>query len=276
LLGAVFGALSGALAERESLHLPRRPRLADWGEYAASVYCAECFSGDGRRAEELFLKDWGEVVRVQNQGTLDGSPVAQAILSFMESRHEWRGLASDLHAKLEVEADEMSIDVKREKMWPKSPLWLGRRIREVQPLLTAMGVGVAIGSNGKTGTEITLTRAPGGGGPGGGSKEGATTTITTTENPPRESASGEGGSKGSNSGYSYTSLSRKPEENPANPGKNSAKTDTGRELPTNTTSTTSTTTDTKTPLTAEQVERYERLVDEGMKPEWAREVVGGE
>jgi hypothetical protein len=240
LLGAVFDALSGALAERDALRLSRRPRLADWGEYAAAVYRAMRFSEDGQQAEQLFLKDWGEVVRVQNQGTLDGSPVAQAILSFMESRHEWTGLASDLHAKLEVEAEEMSIDVKREKMWPKSALWLGRRIREVQPLLTAMGVGVAIGSNGKTGTEITLTRVPAGGGPGGGSKEGATTTITTTENPAEESASEDGGSRGSNSGYPYTSLSQPREEKAANQGKNSTKADTGRELPTNTTSTTST------------------------------------
>jgi hypothetical protein len=40
------------------------------------------------------------VVKVQNQATLDGSPVAQAIIKFMEDKDEYTGTSSDLHKKL--------------------------------------------------------------------------------------------------------------------------------------------------------------------------------
>jgi hypothetical protein len=38
LLGALFDVLSKAIARKPSVKVSRRPRLADWGEYAASVY----------------------------------------------------------------------------------------------------------------------------------------------------------------------------------------------------------------------------------------------
>ncbi len=151
LLGAAFDALAGALQARETLRLSRRPRLADWGEYAASVYEALGWGS------ERFLKDWAQVVKVQNQGTLDGSPVAQAVLSFMESRSRYAGLASTLHAKLEAQAEELNINVKLDKAWPKSPRWLWRRMKEVLPLLTAMGVS-AHQEHTEMGSEIVLEK----------------------------------------------------------------------------------------------------------------------
>jgi hypothetical protein len=77
LLGALFDVLSQAIAGKPSLKLSRRPRLADWGEYAAAVYEVMGWGA------ETFLTDWDEVVKVQNQATLDGSPVAQAIIKFI-------------------------------------------------------------------------------------------------------------------------------------------------------------------------------------------------
>src|ERR687894_1769509 len=83
LLGAFFGVLSQAIAIKPSLKLSRRPRLADCGEHAASVSEAMGWGA------ETFIKDWDEVVKVQNRATLDGSPVAQAIIKFMENKEEY-------------------------------------------------------------------------------------------------------------------------------------------------------------------------------------------
>lgn len=149
LLGAIFDALAQTLKVKATLQLDRRPRLADWGEYAASAYRVFGWS------ERQFFEDWGEVVKVQNQDTLGGSPVAQAILRFMEGRTRWTGHASDLHARLEVEAGELNINTKREKAWPKSPNWLWRRVREVLPMLVAFGIQ-ADQYHGETGSVITL------------------------------------------------------------------------------------------------------------------------
>ena len=60
-------------------------------------------------------------------------------MSSMERRNEWTGPASDLHAKLEAEAEKLSINIKRDKTWPKSPGWLRPRMREVLPPLTVIG-----------------------------------------------------------------------------------------------------------------------------------------
>jgi hypothetical protein len=153
LLGALFDILSKAIALKPSLKLSRRPRLADWGEYAAAVYEVMGWSA------ETFLKDWDEVVQVQNQATLDGSPVAQAIIKFMEDKDEYTATSSKLHSKLKVVAATLGVDVERDKAWPKSARWLWRRIKEVLPLLVAAGIEAERAED-RSGTKITLRKSP--------------------------------------------------------------------------------------------------------------------
>lgn len=134
LLGALLDTLGKAIALKPSVQLSRRPRLADWGEYAATVY--EVLGWGAER----FLKDWDEVVKAQNQGALDGSPVAQAIIKLMETHEEVSLTSSKIHAKLKQIAEEQGVDVARDKAWPKSARWLWRRIKEVLPLLVAANI----------------------------------------------------------------------------------------------------------------------------------------
>jgi len=109
LLGALFDVLSKEIALKPSIKLSRRPRLSDWGEYAAAVYEVMGWGA------ETFLKDWDEVVKVQNQATLDGSPVAQAVIKFMEDKDEYIGTSSELHGKLEGVAESLGVSVVRDK-----------------------------------------------------------------------------------------------------------------------------------------------------------------
>jgi hypothetical protein len=153
LLGALFDTLSKAIALKASLKLSRRPRLADWGEYAACVYEVMGWGA------ETFLEDWDDVVKGQNQATLDGSPVAQAIIKFMENREEYTATSSELHSKLEVAAEQLGVDVDRDKAWPKSARWLWRRIKEVLPLLVAAGIEASRGRD-ESAKQITLRENP--------------------------------------------------------------------------------------------------------------------
>jgi hypothetical protein len=134
LLGVLFDILSKAIALKPSIKLSRRPRLADWVEYAATVYEVLGWGA------ETFLMDWDDVVRTQNQATLDGSPVAQAIIKFMEDKEEYNATSSEMHSKLKVVAAQLGVDVERDKAWPKSARWLWRRIKEMLPLLVAAGI----------------------------------------------------------------------------------------------------------------------------------------
>jgi hypothetical protein len=153
LLGGLFHVLTQAIALKPSPRLSQRPRLADWGEYAAAVYEVMGWGA------ETFLKDWDEVVKVQNQATLDGSPVAQAIIKFMKAKDEYVGTSSELHGKLKVEAATLGVAVERDKAWPKSAGWLWRRIKEVLPLLVAAGIE-AHRAEDRFGSKITLRKSP--------------------------------------------------------------------------------------------------------------------
>src|SRR5215207_2016160 len=153
LLGALLDVLAKAIARKPSLELSRRPRLADWGEYAASVYEVMGWGA------ETFLRDWDEVVRVQNQATLDGSPVAQAIIKFMEDKEEYVATSSEMHGKLKVAAAQLGVHVEKDKAWPKSARWLWRRINEVLPLLVAAGIEAGRGRD-ESAKQIALRRFP--------------------------------------------------------------------------------------------------------------------
>jgi hypothetical protein len=107
-----------------------------------------------------FLKDWGEVVEVQEQATLEGSPVAQAILLFMVEHPEesYEGTATELHEKLTVVARKSGVDVFSDKAWPSSSRWLWRRMKVVLPLLASRGI-VAQRIEDRAGTIIRLSKA---------------------------------------------------------------------------------------------------------------------
>ena len=176
------------IALKPSIKLSRRPRLADWGEYAAAVYEVMGWGA------EMFLKDWDEVVRVQNQATLDGSPVAQAIIKFMEDEVEYTATSSEMHSKLKVVAAQLGVDVERDKAWPKSARWLWRRIKEVLPLLVAAGIEVNR-SRDESANQITLRRFPTNDGSDGSGDESRTdkgeTHANTAQDDGRSNGSGD-------------------------------------------------------------------------------------
>jgi len=131
-LGALATLLSRAVALEPAVQLRRKPRLASWGRWAAAVYAAMGWGA------EQFERDWALVIERQQAAAIDGSPVAQAVLRFMAERHHWRGTASELLAALEPVALELNLA--RARGWPKSPVWLSRRLRELRPVLLDRGL----------------------------------------------------------------------------------------------------------------------------------------
>jgi hypothetical protein len=201
LLGALFSVLSKAIALKPSIKLSRRPRLADLGEYAAAVYEVMGWGA------ERFLEDWDEVVKVQNQATLDGSPVAQAIIKFMEDKEEYTGTASDLHKKLEAVAEDLGVSIVRDKAWPKSARWLWRRIKEVLPLLVTAGVG-ATRERPDTGTVIALRKVP--------KNDASNASTGETGSGKGETAGNKGITNASSNARDESNASANASENPAN------------------------------------------------------------
>jgi hypothetical protein len=155
VLGAIFDALSRVLKERPGVKLDRRPRLADWGYYAAAAY--EVFGWGSKR----FEADWKAVVDAQNRETREGSALAQAIFEIMEVHDYYSATADKLLEALETEAEKLKIDTRRDKKWPNAPSWVYRRIKEVLPLLNADSVYAERGRD-KKAREIVLYKGNGG------------------------------------------------------------------------------------------------------------------
>jgi len=250
LLGALFDTLSRAIALKPSIELSRRPRLADWGEYAAAVYEVMGWGA------ETFLRDWDEVVRTQNQATLDGSPVAQAIIKFMEDKEEYSATSSEMHSKLKVTAAQLGVDVDRDKAWPKSARWLWRRIKEVLSLLVAAGIEASRGRD-ESAKQITLRKIPTNDGSDGSRRKSRTDKGQTHAN----TAEDDGRSNGSGGANGMPNGSEKPHSDEASA--NTADTanrygDFSEEA-----------------YTPEQAQRIREWVEGGMKEKFAREEVLG-
>ena len=248
LLGAAFDVLCKAIARKSSLRLSRRLRLADWGEYAAAVYEV---MGWG---PETFLKDWDEVVRVQNQATLDGSPVAQAVIKFMEGREEYTATSSEMHSKLKVVAAQLGVDVDRDRAWPKSARWLWRRIKEVLPLLVAAGMEASRGRD-ESAKQIVLRKIStddGSDGSGAQSRTGKAETHANT-------AMDDGRSDGSGGDDGMPDGSEEPPNNAAS-ANNAVSANSYGDFG-------------EVAITSELEERTGRLVRQGMSEKWARRTV---
>ncbi len=149
LLGAVFDALAGALSERHTVKLDERPRLADWGLYAAALYESQGWG------VATFVEDWRGVEETQQQGTLDGSIVAQAVILYMQDKDRVELSAAKLHAAIESSAED-DLDLKDDKTWPKTGRTLWKKIREVTPLLEAHGIRAYRKNDNRAGRPIVL------------------------------------------------------------------------------------------------------------------------
>jgi hypothetical protein len=149
LLGAVFDALAGALRERHTIKLAERPRLADWGLYAAALYESQ---GWGVQA---FVEDWKKVEETQQQGTLDGSVVAQAVIVYMKDKDRVELPAAKLHDAIEKRVGD-DLDLPFDKTWPKTGRTLWKRMREVTPLLEAHGIRAWRKNDNRSGRPIVL------------------------------------------------------------------------------------------------------------------------
>jgi hypothetical protein len=158
LLGAVFDALAGALRERHRVELAERPRLADWGLYAAALYKSQGWGVD------TFVEDWRGVEETQQQGTLDGSIVAQAVILFMKDKDRVERSAAKLHAAIEDRVGD-DLDLARDKTWPKTGRTLWKKIREVTPLLEVHGIRAYRKNDNRAGRPIILDTDFEGGGP---------------------------------------------------------------------------------------------------------------
>lgn len=136
ILGAIFKVLSEALKVRKDLVLTGLPRMADFTRWGYAIAEAAGYTG------EQFLEAYRDNIALQNEEAIEASPVAQAIIVFMEDKDEWESTPAQLLGALN--AHSCSWDLKSSPGWPKEHVWMTRRINEVQPNLSDRGIFVEI------------------------------------------------------------------------------------------------------------------------------------
>lgn len=134
ILGAIFDVLSKAIEIHKDLKLTDLPRMADFTRWGYSIAEAAGYGG------EQFLQAYKDNIALQNEEAIEASPVALAIIGFMEDRESWEGAPAELLAVLNVDHKLMHLRVG--PGWPKEHTWMTRRINEVQPNLSERGIQV--------------------------------------------------------------------------------------------------------------------------------------
>jgi hypothetical protein len=156
ILGALFNAVSSALARLPHTQIDSKPRMADFALWASAAEEALGFQAGafinayrGNRAEAV-------------QETLESDPVGAAILAHMSElaaqnkAERWEGTCKELKEDLEKFIDER---VKKERTWPNNPRGMSSRLRRLATFLRESGITVTFQPKGAKGLRlVTLAR----------------------------------------------------------------------------------------------------------------------
>ena len=151
ILTGFLNVLSKALKIYPSVELKEIQRLSDFHFYGCAI--AEALD----KSQDQFSEAYREKVKAQNEEALNNQ-VALAVLKFAELtvkpidtvdfagtplKSYWIDQPSALFAKLNyIAVNILSIDIKTNKEWPRSPGALTRKINVLIPNLKAVGVEI--------------------------------------------------------------------------------------------------------------------------------------
>ena len=130
ILGAIFNTLSDALRLHPEVELPGLPRMADFAEWGYAIM--EAAGGMG----EAFLKAYRKNIAGAIEEAVTSDVVGAAIVEFMADKEEWQGTASELLEAL----NELPSTNEKDKVWPKRPNTLTRRLNRIKSALADYGI----------------------------------------------------------------------------------------------------------------------------------------
>ena len=138
LLGYIFDVLVKVLKVMNNggVEIKTKSRMADFEKYAEVI--SRCMGYEPMR----FINAYHENKKLRTDNVLETSPVARAMIDFMESREKWRGTAPELLAELESVASKLKINTQRERLWPRAANVLTRRLNEIKSNLEEVGISI--------------------------------------------------------------------------------------------------------------------------------------
>ena len=132
LLGALYSALSAALANETKSCPEHLPRMADFARW---VVAAEPALG---WTPGTFLNVYTRNLNNANEAALEASPVGMAVRALLDYHRRWQGTATQLLDELERRAGDAS----RGRNWPQGPRGLTNAMKRLAPALRRVGIGI--------------------------------------------------------------------------------------------------------------------------------------
>jgi hypothetical protein len=153
ILGALLDAAAHGLRMLPQLRLRRLPRMADFALWATA--CESAF-----RPPAALETAYDNNRRDAIENIIDADPIAAHVRELMTDRAQWTGSASDLlQLGINVGGDAMGAWTR--SGWPKNPRALAGRLRRAQTPLRALGIEIAFGREGRSGTRTIRITAMG-------------------------------------------------------------------------------------------------------------------
>jgi hypothetical protein len=150
IFGALLTALAAGLRHVADTKLKKYPRMADFSRWV--VACSHQLPVTGDDIMEAYNENRRDAVAV----SIEGSPVAAAVQTFMRDRRVWDGAAAELMEEL---GKSVADDIRRLKSWPRDPRNMANKVRRVAPVLRQAGIEVRFYRHGKERTRlISITR----------------------------------------------------------------------------------------------------------------------
>jgi hypothetical protein len=150
ILGGFFDVLSKAMGIYEEVTIENNERMADFTRWGFAI--AEALGGRG----EEFLNAYKENIEQQNEEVIQGSTLAQAVLTFMDGKTVWEGSVGDalteLHKIANPEDDRAFL--RNDTTFPKVAKNLRKYLETIETNLKDKGITFKIGNKEKSGVPI--------------------------------------------------------------------------------------------------------------------------
>lgn len=148
LLGALLSIAAQALRNRKKVQIDNPPRMADFARWMTAAEPALKWEPGA------FLCAYRENQENSSSIIVESSPVAKAIIQFMENHPEkWEGLTKDLLVELQ------KYDVfSKAKTTPKTPNRLSGQLKRIAPSLRVQGLDIQQPPRQKDGSHVILLR----------------------------------------------------------------------------------------------------------------------
>jgi hypothetical protein len=134
LLGALLEVAVEALRNMQSVRLTEKPRMADFAVLATAAEPALGLPTGG------FMKYYSRNRDSANAVALEASPVATLIIELVK-KSCWQGTAEELLRKLSDMAPE---DVRKRRLWPKTPKVVSGMLRRLATALRKAGIDIEL------------------------------------------------------------------------------------------------------------------------------------